>query len=425
MNWLKFTMLNSGAQLNELITYGAKLVQTDGSLKKPWMIDGARIPPNVSKLLPELLKPKSVEDVMRVGKMGWLGNGSITGNFALVQLERNFVQYINSLLQDSGTDFWGTGRFLAHTEKQVASHMDVLKVREILVEAPVSTLYLLNQRHRMQQIFFAGMTVSLVVVADPFIKGYGKTLLILSSDGNSWVPIPVTSPAETGTSTGTKMTVPSTAEEKTCKKNDVKARSLLLMALPNEHQLTLDQFVDAQSMFATIKARFGGNEATKKTQKALLKTTKVKKSAGASNDDKNLAFVTTSGSQLVHEDLEQLHDDDLEEMDLKWNYLEWKETHHLMEAILVDGLLDLNWGDMAEEEIQANMALMTFSDSEVTNDKSCSKSCLKNHEALKKQYNDLLVKLDDTGFKAATYKRGLATLEEQIIKYREHEVLFF
>ncbi|GJY99508.1 hypothetical protein Tco_0516938 [Tanacetum coccineum] len=56
--------------------------------------------------------------------------------------------------------------------------------------------------------------------------------------------------------------------EKICKKNDVKARSLLLMALPNEHQLTFDQYVDAQSMFAAIKARFGGNEATKKTQKA-------------------------------------------------------------------------------------------------------------------------------------------------------------
>ncbi|GKG43294.1 hypothetical protein Tco_0479978, partial [Tanacetum coccineum] len=25
------------------------------------------------------------------------------------------------------------------------------------------------------------------------------------------------------------------------------------------------------------------------------------------------------GSQLVHEDLEQIHDDDLEEIDLKWN----------------------------------------------------------------------------------------------------------
>ncbi|GKC51647.1 putative ribonuclease H-like domain-containing protein [Tanacetum coccineum] len=221
---------------------------------------------------------------------------------------------------------------------------------------------------------------------------------------NSWVPIPITTLRESGTSTTIKMTVPATIEEKICKKNDVKARSLLLMALPNEYQLTFDQYVDAQSMFAAIKARFGGNEATKKTQKALLKqryenfssrlvilgvvtpqedlnikflrrlpsewdthVVKVKKSDGASNDDKNLAFVTTSsasstnnintvnpevstattkvntasteiyttslsdatvyaflstqpkGFQLVHEDLEQLHDDDLEEMDLKWN----------------------------------------------------------------------------------------------------------
>ncbi|GJZ88711.1 hypothetical protein Tco_0660493 [Tanacetum coccineum] len=81
------------------------------------------------------------------------------------------------------------------------------------------------------------------------------------------------------------MIVPSTTEEKICKKNDVKARSLLLMALPNEHQLTFNQYVDAQSMFAAIKARFGGNEATKrKTQIA------------ANNDDKNLAFLNTGVS---------------------------------------------------------------------------------------------------------------------------------
>ncbi|GJY07030.1 ribonuclease H-like domain-containing protein [Tanacetum coccineum] len=62
----------------------------------------------------------------------------------------------------------------------------------------------------------------------------------------------------------------------------------------------------------------------------------------------------------------------------------------------IDGA-GFDWSDMAEEEIQANMALMAFSDSEVTNDKSCSKSCLQNYESLKKQYDDLLVKLDDTG----------------------------
>ncbi|GKF55779.1 hypothetical protein Tco_0166119, partial [Tanacetum coccineum] len=43
---------------------------------------------------------------------------------------------------------------------------------------------------------------------------------------------------------------------------------------------------------------------------------------------------------------------------------------------------------------------------------------------LKKQYDDLLVKLDDNGFKASTYKRGLSILEGQILKYKESEVLF-
>ncbi|GKA09834.1 ribonuclease H-like domain-containing protein [Tanacetum coccineum] len=366
-------------------------------------------------------------------------------------------------------------------------------------------------------------------------------------NGNSWVPIPVTA-TETGPSTGLKMIVPSTAEEKICKKNDVKART-----------------------------RFGGNEATKKTQKALLKQQyenfnasssesldsifnrlqklvsrlailgvvtppedlnvkflrslpsewdthvvvwmnkpdfdtmglddlynnfkiveqKVKRSAGANNDDKNLAFLTTSGasstnnintvnpevstgttkvntastetstasfsdatvyaflstqpqgSQLVHEDLEQLHNDDLEEMDLKWNMAllsmrARKFYQRTGRKIIIDGSntagydkskvecfnchkmghfarecraprskdnrnwnqgssskavkikdasekvmcaidgVGFYWSDMAEEEIQANIALMTFLDSKVTNDKSCSKSCLKNYEALKK-----------------------------------------
>ncbi|GJR32298.1 hypothetical protein Tco_1108530 [Tanacetum coccineum] len=47
-------------------------------------------------------------------------------------------------------------------------------------------------------------------------------------NGNSWVSVPQTS-QENGTSV-TKMSVPVTAEEKINKKNDVKARSLLLMA---------------------------------------------------------------------------------------------------------------------------------------------------------------------------------------------------
>ncbi|GJZ61217.1 hypothetical protein Tco_0617354 [Tanacetum coccineum] len=64
---------------------------------------------------------------------------------------------------------------------------------------------------------------------------------------------------------------PVTTEEKVQKKNDVKARSMLLMALPNEHLMTFNQYKDAKTLFAAIQTRFGGNEATKKTQKTLLK----------------------------------------------------------------------------------------------------------------------------------------------------------
>ncbi|GJT53888.1 hypothetical protein Tco_0988942 [Tanacetum coccineum] len=64
---------------------------------------------------------------------------------------------------------------------------------------------------------------------------------------------------------------PVTADKKIQKKNDVKARSMLLMAIPNEHLPTFNQYKDAKTLFAAIQTRYGGNDATKKTQKTLLK----------------------------------------------------------------------------------------------------------------------------------------------------------
>ncbi|GJU10923.1 putative ribonuclease H-like domain-containing protein [Tanacetum coccineum] len=89
-------------------------------------------------------------------------------------------------------------------------------------------------------------------------------------NGNSFKPIARITTNADGTSTS-KIPGPVTANEKTQKKNDVKARSMLLMALPNEHVLTFNQYKDAKTLFAAIHARFGGNDATKKTQKTLLK----------------------------------------------------------------------------------------------------------------------------------------------------------
>ncbi|GJR11767.1 hypothetical protein Tco_0794419, partial [Tanacetum coccineum] len=83
-------------------------------------------------------------------------------------------------------------------------------------------------------------------------------------NGNSFKLVAQTTTNVVGTSTSL-IPGPVTTEEKVQKKNDVKARSMLLMALPNEHLMTFNQYKDAKTLFAAIQTRFGGNEATKKT----------------------------------------------------------------------------------------------------------------------------------------------------------------
>ncbi|GJV50243.1 ribonuclease H-like domain-containing protein [Tanacetum coccineum] len=91
-----------------------------------------------------------------------------------------------------------------------------------------------------------------------------------NKNGNSFKPTTRTTANTDGTSTS-MIPGPVTTEEKAQKKNDVKARSMLLMALPNENQLTFNQYKDAKTLFDAIQTRFGGNDATRKTQKTILK----------------------------------------------------------------------------------------------------------------------------------------------------------
>nr|GFA37799.1 hypothetical protein [Tanacetum cinerariifolium] len=62
-----------------------------------------------------------------------------------------------------------------------------------------------------------------------------------------------------------------TTEDMQKRKNDVKARTTLLLSLPNEHQLRFSKYKTTQELWAAIIKTFVGNEASKKTKKNLLK----------------------------------------------------------------------------------------------------------------------------------------------------------
>nr|GEU97050.1 hypothetical protein [Tanacetum cinerariifolium] len=241
-------------------------------------------------------------------------------------------------------------------------------------------------------------------------------------NGNSFKPVAETTTDDAGTST-TLIPGPITIEKKAKKKNDVKARSMLLMALPKEHLMTFNQHKDAKTLFAAIKTRLSGNEATKKTQKTLLKQLYKNFSATRtesldlifnrllklisqlailgvffSQEDLNLKFLRNNqpnGSQLMHEDLEQIHKDDLDEIDLMWQlallsmrakrffqkigkkitingsdtagYDKSKivnvEDTSSKAMVVIDGA-GFVWSYMADDEAPTNMAFMALSDSE-------------------------------------------------------------
>nr|GEY42293.1 hypothetical protein [Tanacetum cinerariifolium] len=78
--------------------------------------------------------------------------------------------------------------------------------------------------------------------------------------------------------------------QKLARRNELKARGTLLMALPDKHLLKFNSHKDAKTLMEAIEKRFRGNTETKKVQKTLLKQ----------------QFENFTGSSS--EDLDQIHD---------------------------------------------------------------------------------------------------------------------
>ncbi|GJX69688.1 putative ribonuclease H-like domain-containing protein [Tanacetum coccineum] len=203
--------------------------------------------------------------------------------------------------------------------------------------------------------------------------------------------------------------------------------------LSNPRLTALWEYVDAQSMFPAIKARFGGNEATKRTQKALLKQQLAILGVVTPPEDLNVKFLRSLPSEWDTHVIVWMNKPDFDTMGLDDLYNNFKIVEQKVKrstgaindenklgisltiqklesrvarskAVRIEDAFEkamcaidgtgFDWSDMAEGEIQANIDLMDCSDS------------------------------NDTSFKASTYKRGLSIFEGKILKYKESEVLF-
>nr|GEX65764.1 hypothetical protein [Tanacetum cinerariifolium] len=133
-------------------------------------------------------------------------------------------------------------------------------------------------------------------------------------------------------------------EDKAQRRLEVKARSTLMMGIPNEHQLKFNSIKDAKQLLEAIEKRFGGNAATKKTQRNLLK--QQYKNFTASNSEmldqtfdrlkKLMSQLELLGENLLQEDVNQKL---LRSLSPEWNTLAvvWRNKADL-ETMSMDDL---------------------------------------------------------------------------------------
>nr|GEU66615.1 hypothetical protein [Tanacetum cinerariifolium] len=196
--------------------------------------------------------------------------------------------------------------------------------------------------------------------------------------------------------------------------------------------LTTDDMKKRKNDTAILKT-FGGNEATKKTKKNLLKQQYGKFKA------EGLETLEQTFNRL------QIDKDDIEEMDIKWNMALlsikadrfWKNTE---KKITIQGSNvagfdksksymendEENHALVTDEEAPTEFALMakTSAESEVFDNSLCSKACKKNTDSLNSKITELTDKLSDAKNMIYHYKLALAQVEARLAEHRNQEVKY-
>ncbi|GJZ28896.1 hypothetical protein Tco_0573543 [Tanacetum coccineum] len=265
---------------------------------------------------------------------------------------------------------------------------------------------------------------------------------------------------------------PTTAEEKQDRRNEMKARGTLLMALPNKDQLKFHSYKDAKLLMEAIEKRTNSNSSTNEAHNTAYGVSAAHTQSNPASGD-NLsdavicAFLASqqNSPQLAQEDLEQINPDDIEEIDLQWemamltirarrfikrigkkldvngqrvrfdrskvecyNFHKY-ETPTENALVAQDGIGGYDWSYQAEEVHPINFALMTFTSSGSSSSSdfevdSCSKSCVKAYATLKEQYDSLSSDYKKSQFNLVSYKTGLESVKAILAHFKKNEAVF-
>nr|GFB08435.1 hypothetical protein [Tanacetum cinerariifolium] len=196
-------------------------------------------------------------------------------------------------------------------------------------------------------------------------------------------------------------TVTLTTDDMQKRKNDVKARTTLLLSLPDEHQLRFSKYKTIQEIWAAILKTFSGNEATKKTKKNLLKQQYGNFKANCSE-----TLEQTFNRLLAPKALMEING-----VGWEWSYMENDEENHAL---------------VADKEAPTKFALMakTNAKSGIFDNSLCSKACKKNTDSLNSKITDLNDKLCDAKNMIYHYKLRLAQVEARLAEHRNQEVKY-
>nr|GEW23275.1 hypothetical protein [Tanacetum cinerariifolium] len=175
-----------------------------------------------------------------------------------------------------------------------------------------------------------------------------------------------------------------TAEQRLAKKNELKARGTLLMALPDKYQLKFNTHKDVKPLMGAIEKRFGGNKKTKKVHKTLLKKQYENFSGSSSEsldqihdrlqklisqleilgeslspEDINLKFLRSLPTEWRTHTLIWRKQTDLEDQSLDglFNNLKIYEAESLLDN---DDLKHINADDLEEMDLKWQMAMLTM-----------------------------------------------------------------